>query len=206
MTDDTINNTAETIVHEKLISKRIWYYVFGEWSCPDCENKWEHRRTKISLSKYKDCVDADNLKDNELVGQQCRKCSSKNSKLVKYSPLSEEDIKPPVHKHLIWKDKDKGDEWYRVFGTWNCDNSGDCDEIRWTSAHTYILLSKYEEEIPAADLIRDAHYWGQDCKNTPCSNFRGTLKEYRPLRRGSLKDNPRHQVAFCHKCQTSPCA
>lgn len=197
MTDDTTNNaTEEPVVHEKLISKRVWYFVFGEWSCPDCENKWEHKRTKIKLSKYKNRVDAHDLNDNERVGQQCRKCS-KNSKLIKYSPLSEKDIKPPVHGNLIWEHKD--DKWYRVFGTWDCDN-GDCDKTRWTSAHTYILLSKYENEIPAADLQRDDHYWGQDCKSDSC---RGTLKEYRSMRRGLSRDRPQHQGGFCHKCRSS---
>ncbi|GBC18709.2 hypothetical protein GLOIN_2v1470198 [Rhizophagus irregularis DAOM 181602=DAOM 197198] len=162
MTDDTTNiATEEPVVHENLISRRVWYYVFGEWSCLglDCENKWGHKRTKIKLSKYKDRVDANDLNDTERVGQKCRKCSSNNSKLVKYSPLPEEDIKPPVHEHLIWKHDDK-EEWYRVFGTWDCDNEN-C-KPGWSSAHTYILLSKYRDEIPAANLQRDDHYWGQD--------------------------------------------
>jgi hypothetical protein len=214
MTDDTtdsaINNATEEvtepIVHDKLIVKNVWYYVFGEWECLNCENKWTHKRTKINLSKYKNRVDADSLQDRERVKQQCRKCSSKNSNLIKYSPLPEEDIKPPVHNNLIWKDEGEN-EWYRVFGTWEC-NSNNCDKAKWTSAHTYILLSKYNDEISAADLIRGDHYFGQDCKSTQCSNFGGTLKEYRPLRRGGLRDRPRHQNGLCHRCRrypNSPC-
>ncbi|CAG8451449.1 11749_t:CDS:2 [Rhizophagus irregularis] len=202
MTDDTTNiATEEPVVHENLISRRVWYYVFGEWSCLglDCENKWGHKRTKIKLSKYKDRVDANDLNDTERVGQKCRKCSSNNSKLVKYSPLPEEDIKPPVHEHLIWKHDDK-EEWYRVFGTWDCDNEN-C-KPGWSSAHTYILLSKYRDEIPAANLQRDDHYWGQDCKSESCSTFRGTLKDYRPLRRGLLGNKPQHQGTFCHNPST----
>ncbi|GBB91659.1 hypothetical protein RclHR1_01900024 [Rhizophagus clarus] len=200
---NTTEEVTEPIVHDKLISRRIWYYVFGEWSCPDCENEWTHKRTRINLSKYKNRVKADDLQDNERVKQQCRKCSSKNSKLIKYSPLSSEDIKPPVRDHLIWKDAERN-EWYRVYGTWDCDNNN-CETIRWTSAYTFVLLSKYLEEISAADLTRDTHYWGQDCKSTQCNSSRGTLKEYRPLRRGSSKNRPRHLGTFCHKCPVSPC-
>ncbi|RIA92310.1 hypothetical protein C1645_736474 [Glomus cerebriforme] len=190
---------TEPVIHDKLITKNVWYFVFGEWSCLECGKKWNHKRTKIKLSKYKDGINADDLRDSERVGQECRKCSSKNSKLDKYTPLSSEDIKPPVHENLIVECKE--DKWYRVFGTWDCGRE-DCDNKRWTSAHTYILLSKYMAEVPAADLICDSDYWGQDCTD---GGFGGTLSEYRPLRRGNSRFKPKHKSTHCHKCPIVPC-
>src|SRR5437763_15900445 len=116
MNDATTTSSSNTIETEEV----QFIYVFGEWSCLICKNKWTHRKTQIHLSKYKEGIDADDLEDNERVGQRCRKCYSENSKLVNYSllPPKKESF---VRENLIWKyEGDKTDEWYRVFGTWIC--------------------------------------------------------------------------------------
>jgi hypothetical protein len=210
MTDDTVDlaitisssssETEEPVVHDDLISKGGWYYVLGEWTCLECENKWSHKRTKIHLSKYKDGIDADGLQNNELVNQQCRKCFSKNSNLVKYSPLQSEDIKPLIHENLI--QENKGNKWYRVYGTWKC-NREDCKK-GWASAHTYILLSQYLAQVPATELVHDVDYWGQDCTTISCT--RGTLIGYRHLRMLGWSKNridPNHKESHCHKCRAN---
>ncbi|CAI2188857.1 7077_t:CDS:2, partial [Funneliformis geosporum] len=118
--------------------------VLAKWSCSSdgCPNKWTGS-TLILIKKYKDKISAKDLKIGDYIEQKCKICDNKQNELTDYEPY--------FFEHLVYEDKEKK-KWYRVFGEWDCNNN-ECEK-KWTSSYTWILLEKYQNDIPASDLNR----------------------------------------------------
>ncbi|CAI2189097.1 4260_t:CDS:1 [Funneliformis geosporum] len=162
--------------------------VLAKWSCSSdgCPNKWTGS-TLILIKKYKDKISAKDLKIGDYIEQKCKICDNKQNELTDYEPY--------FFEHLVYEDKEKK-KWYRVFGEWDCNNN-ECEK-KWTSSYTWILLEKYQNDIPASDLNR-GDYFMQDCKE--CNNGDNKLVNYRHLIRSRIKFKKPHLSLLCEKCR-----
>ena len=134
-----------------------------------------------------------------LENQNQKPSKKENSKLS----LVKNNQKTPTKKvleWLVWKNK-KGQEFYRVFGSWKCDNKKKCGK-GWNSAYTWILLQKYKEDVLVKELDQNKDYYQQECK--ACSSKINRLIKYEHLKlsENQVEDRP-HLSHLCAKCQES---
>ncbi|RUS23475.1 hypothetical protein BC938DRAFT_475093 [Jimgerdemannia flammicorona] len=109
-----------------------------------------------------------------------------------------------VFKNLIFTPPGKH-SYYRLYGLWAC---GKCKKT-WSSAHTYVSLEKYKNQVPAAELKKDWDYFTQKCKKCPKGDSVGHITEYKHLREKESDseeevepDTKRpHISSLCEKCK-----
>ena len=112
--------------------------------------------------------------------------------------LNIQNLTKKVVGHLIWKDEE-GKEWYRVFGEWKCTRKR-CKKT-WSSAYTWISLSKYKEDTPISELDKSQDYYQQECKS--CKSKINELLRYKHLEISEDKEvNRPHRSDLCAKCQS----
>ncbi|CAG8474252.1 10895_t:CDS:1, partial [Scutellospora calospora] len=91
---------------------------------------------------------------------------------------------------------DEREKWHRVFAEWNCYNKK-CKN-KWKSGYAWILLEKYENNIPAIDLTTE-DYLKQECKR--CHNKVNNLADWHHLLKDQKEAGGEHRSDLCEKCR-----
>ncbi|RIB13193.1 hypothetical protein C2G38_2098946 [Gigaspora rosea] len=69
---------------------------------------------------------------------------------------------------------------------------------KWISGYIWILLRKFNNNIPASEL-NNQDYYKQECKR--CQNESNKLVEWRPLIKTKGDSKRPHEAELCEKCQ-----
>ncbi|CAG8531876.1 1301_t:CDS:1 [Dentiscutata erythropus] len=85
-------------------------------------------------------------------------------------------------------------KYHRVFGKWKCNR---CRK-QWISGYIWILLQKFNNNIPASELNYE-DYYQQECKK--CHSEINELIEWRPLEITKKVSKRPHEEELCAKCQ-----
>ncbi|CAG8841354.1 25295_t:CDS:1, partial [Gigaspora margarita] len=85
-------------------------------------------------------------------------------------------------------------KYHRVFGKFQCNKCGK----KWISGYIWILLRKFNNNIPASDL-NNQDYYQQECKR--CHSEINKLIEWSPLKKSERESKRPHEEELCAKCQ-----
>ncbi|CAB5378231.1 unnamed protein product [Rhizophagus irregularis] len=169
------------------------------WQClndPQYKNKWQclNKWTiGYSQNELKAILEKSHQQLYNFFSQQCKECG-KNciiSSFILYKRSTTMFLEREIICHLVWAKakKTRGDVFYRVFGSWKCD-----ENHSWDSSYTWISLRKFVENQAR---LSDRDYWKIKCHE--CRSD-GNISSWQII--VGSKDGPLHERELCEKCRS----